>query len=57
MSFIVILIKNIIYVLESRTPTYHYKKGEIETWMPYADDDSTYEVQVIGFSKKNQNNL
>lgn len=53
-SFIVILINNIRYVIVRRTPTLHHRKGEIEKWMPDVDDDSTYEVQVISFTKKPQ---
>lgn len=52
MSFSVILINDIRYVIERRTPTFHQRKGEIEKLMPDADDDSTYEVQVISFTKK-----
>lgn len=52
MSFSVILINDIRYVIERRTPTFHQRKGEIEKWMPDVDDDSTYEVQVISFTKK-----
>lgn len=52
MSFSVILINDIRYVIERRTPTFHQRKGEIEKLMPDADDDSTYEVQVVSFTKK-----
>lgn len=52
MSFSVILINDIRYVIEKRTPTFFQRKGEIEKLMPDADDDSTCEVQVISFTKK-----
>lgn len=55
MSFSVILINDIRYVIERRTPTFHQRKGEIEKLMPDADDDSTYEVQVVSFTKKINN--
>lgn len=52
MSFSVILINDIRYVIEKRTPTFFQRKGETEKLMPDADDDSTCEVQVISFTKK-----
>lgn len=52
MSFSVILINDIRYVIEKRTPTFFQRKGEIEKLMPDTDDDSTCEVQVISFTKK-----
>lgn len=55
MSFSVILINDIRYVIEKRTPTFFQRKGEIEKLMPDADDDSTCEVQVISFTKKKNN--
>lgn len=55
MSFSVILINDIRYVIEKRTVTFFQRKGEIEKLMPDADDDSTCEVQVISFTKKKNN--